>query len=43
MKERLTDEERKEIFGQDGVASRLTSPVTKSLIARIKIKNGWHK
>jgi Fe2+ transport system protein B len=43
MKERLNDEERKEIFGQDGVASRLTSPVTKSLIARIKIKNGWHK
>jgi len=43
MKERLSEEERKEIFGQDGVASRLTSPVTKSLIARIKIKNGWHK
>ena len=43
MKERLTDEERKEIFGQDGIASRMTSPVTKSLIARIKIKNGWHK
>ena len=43
MKERLTDKERKEIFGQDGIASRLTSPVTKNLIARIKIKNGWHK
>lgn len=43
MKERLTDEERKEIFGQDGIASRLTSPVTKNLISRIKIKNGWHK
>ena len=43
MKERLNEEERKEIFGQDGVASRLTSPVTKNLIARIKIKNGWHK
>ena len=43
MKERLTDKERKEIFGQDGIASRMTSPVTKNLIARIKIKNGWHK
>ena len=43
MKERLTDKERKEIFGQDGIASRLTSPITKSIIARIKIKNGWHK
>ena len=43
MKERLTDKERKEIFGQDGIASRLTSPITKNLIARIKIKNGWHK
>ena len=43
MKERLSDKERKEIFGQDGVASRLTSPVTKNLIAKIKIKNGWHK
>ena len=43
MKERLSDKERKEIFGQDGVASRLTSPITKNLIARIKIKNGWHK
>ena len=43
MKERLSDEERKEIFGQDGVASRLTSPITKNLISRIKIKNGWHK
>ena len=43
MKERLNEEERKEIFGQDGIASRLTSPITKNLISRIKIKNGWHK
>jgi len=43
MKERLSDKERKEIFGQDGIASRLTSPITKNLIAKIKIKNGWHK
>jgi uncharacterized protein YdhG (YjbR/CyaY superfamily) len=43
MKERLSEEERKEIFGQDGIASRMTSPVTKNLISRIKIKNGWHK
>ena len=43
MKERLDEKERKEIFGQDGVASRLTSPITKNIIAKIKIKNGWHK
>jgi hypothetical protein len=42
MKEHLTDKERKEIFGQDGVASRLTSNMTKEIISKIKIKNGWH-
>jgi len=43
MKDRLSDKERKEIFGQDGIASRLTSKLTKNIIAKIKIKNGWHK
>ena len=43
MKERLSEKERKEVFGQDGIASRLTSSVTKNIISKIKIKNGWHK
>ena len=43
MKDKLTEEERKEIFGQDGIASRMTSTMTKNIIAKIKIKNGWHK
>jgi len=43
MKDRLDEEERKEIFGQDGVASRMTSPLTKNIISKVKIKNGWHK
>ena len=43
MKERLDAEERKEIFGYDGVASKLTHAGTKKIIAQIKIKNGWHK
>ena len=43
MKDKLTEEERKEIFGQDGIASRMTSSMTKNIVAKIKIKNGWHK
>jgi len=43
MKERLDPEERKEIFGHNGVASKLTHDNTKKVIAQIKIKNGWHK
>ena len=43
MKDKLSAEERKEIFGQDGVASRLTSKITKNIVSRIKIKNGWDK
>jgi Fe2+ transport system protein B len=41
MKEHLDDEEREEIFGRDGFASRLTSPMTKKIISQIKIKNGF--
>jgi len=41
MKEHLDDAERKEIFGRDGFASRLTSPMTKKIISQIKIKNGF--
>ena len=43
MKERLDPQERKEIFGHDGIASKLTHDNTKKIIAQIKIKNGWHK
>ena len=43
MKDKLTDKERKAIFGQDGIASRMTSTLTKNIISKIKIKNGWHK
>ena len=43
MKDKLTEKERKEIFGQDGIASRLTSNMTKNIISKIKIKNGWNK
>ena len=43
MKHYLTTEERKKVFGADGVASRLTDPETKRIIAKIKIKNGFKK
>jgi len=43
MKERLSPEERKEIFGVGGVASKLTSNVTKEIIAKVKIKNGFKR
>ena len=41
MKSKLSDKDRKEIFGQDGVASRMQSTMTKKIIARIKINNGF--
>ena len=40
-KDHLTPEERAEIFGRDGFASRMTSDLTKKIIAQIKIKNGF--
>ena len=43
MKERLTEEERKEIFGVGGIASKLTSDLTKQIIAKVKIKNGFKR
>jgi uncharacterized protein YdhG (YjbR/CyaY superfamily) len=41
MKEHLDTEERKEIFGRDGFASRMTSDLTKRIVAQVKIKNGF--
>ena len=43
MKEHLTLEERQEVFGSDGIASRMTSDLTKEIIAKVKIKNGFKK
>ena len=42
MKDRLSAEERKEVFGPNGIASKLTHDNTKKIISQIKIKNGWH-
>ena len=42
MKNRLSSEERKEIFGPEGVASKLTDTKTKTIISQIKIKNNWN-
>ena len=42
MKDRLSSEERKEIFGPEGVASKLTDTKTKTIISQIKIKNNWN-
>lgn len=41
MKDHLSREERQEIFGRDGFASRMQSPMTKMVISKIKIKNGF--
>ena len=43
LKDRLSAEERKEVFGPNGIASKLTHNNTKKIISQIKIKNGWHK
>jgi len=43
MKNRLSLEERKEIFGPGGIASNLTSDMTKRIVSEIKIKNGFKK
>tara|TARA_R110000851_G_scaffold166275_4_gene311550 strand:+ start:10270 stop:11151 length:882 start_codon:yes stop_codon:yes gene_type:complete len=43
MKVRLSPEERKEVFGVGGYASKVTSSLTKNIISQIKIKNGFKK
>jgi len=43
MKDHLTPEERKKIFGVDGIASTLTSDLTKEIIAKLKIRNGFKR
>ena len=41
MKQHLDAEERREIFGRDGFASRMQSLMTKKIVAQVKIKNGF--
>jgi len=41
MKEHLDTEERQEIFGRNGFASELQSPMTKKIVSQIKIKNNF--
>tara|TARA_Y100000004_G_scaffold173633_2_gene211677 strand:+ start:190 stop:1068 length:879 start_codon:yes stop_codon:yes gene_type:complete len=43
MKEHLTVGERREIFGPGGVASKLQNNMTREIIAKVKIKNGFRK
>lgn len=43
MKKMLTEEERKTIFGKEGVASKMTSPMTKHIVSKIRIDNGFKK
>ena len=43
MKKMLTEEERKTIFGKDGIASKMTSPMTKHIVSKIRIDNGFKK
>ena len=41
MKEHLDTEERQEIFGRNGFASELQSPMTRKIVSQIKIKNNF--
>lgn len=43
LKETMTDDEQKRIFGPDGVASHVQSDLTKEVIAKIKEKNGFKR
>ena len=43
LKETMTEDEQKRIFGPDGVASTVQSDLTKEIIAKIKEKNGFTK
>lgn len=43
LKESMTEDEQKRIFGPDGVASKVQSDLTKEIIATIKEKNGFKK
>jgi len=43
LKETMTEDEQKRIFGPDGDASTVQSDLTKEIIAKIKEKNGFKK
>lgn len=43
MKRLLSEDEKKIIFGKEGVASKMTSPMTKHIVSKIRIDNGFKK
>jgi hypothetical protein len=43
LKETMTEDEQKRIFGADGIAANLQSDLTKEIVAKIKEKNGFKK
>jgi hypothetical protein len=43
LKETMTEDEQRRIFGPEGVAARVQSDLTKKIIANIKERNGFKK
>ena len=43
LKETMTEDEQKRIFGADGIAANLQSDLTKEIVHKIKEKNGFKK
>jgi hypothetical protein len=43
LKESMLDSEKERIFGQDGLASKVQSDITKEVIAKIKERNGFKR
>lgn len=43
LKETMTEDEQKRIFGPDGLVSKMQSDLTKEIVAKIKEKNGFKK
>ena len=43
LKETMTEDEQKRIFGENGVASKVQSDFTKQIIAKIREQNGFKK
>lgn len=43
LKESMLDSEKERIFGEDGLASKVQSDITKEIIAKIKERNGFKR
>lgn len=43
LKETMTDDEQVRLFGETGLASKVQSDITKSIVAKIREKNGFAK